>query len=522
MTNSSKFLPKQDSRSSSDPAANAPSAESEANKTVTKGAAQPTFKAVSPFELYYQMTYMSAMASAGLSRSRMFTAASQSSSTAASYFAAINTLVNEFRYDYPEACRRIGTMAKSENMKSFLLRLSDTLRSGESLPDFLTREAGVQADDYQNDYERSLESLKQWTDAFSSIVISVALIVIIQVITSMVYSTDMTTMSSLIFTGLVMACFGAWIILRSTPKEQMVGSAAKGSAEQRRSLSLFRIMVPVVVIGAVALYVVGVELGYILMVGSAVLFPVGLVAARSDGQLIKKDIEFATFLRSTGGMATSSGTTLKQALTKIDLTSFPTLEADINRLSKRLQALVEPEVCWKKFGQESGSKLIADVIDIFYGAVKMGGDPERVGYLCSLFTAKAVQLRAKRRLVSGTFTGLTSVMQGVVAGLMIFVLSIVQNFAALIATLMPNDTDALSTTPSMSLGMAQFTAADLQFLSTITLVMILALALVSASAIIFCSGGFKLKVTMYTALLIFLSGVAMIGVPPMVAKMLVQ
>jgi flagellar protein FlaJ len=338
----------------------------------------------------------------------------------------------------------------------------------------------------------------------------------------MVYSTDLTTMGGLILTGLVMACFGAWIILRSVPKEQMVGSPTKGSVEQRRAWNLLRMVVPAIVVVAVMLYVIGVDLGYILIAAGIALFPVGLIAARSDGKIQKKDIEFATFLRSTGGMATSSGTTLKQALTKIDLTSFPTLEDDINRLSKRLQALVEPEICWQKFGQETGSKLISDVIDIFYGAVKMGGEPERVGYLCSLFTAKAVQLRAKRRLVSGTFTGLTTVMQGVVAGLMVFVLSIVQNFAALIATLLPADTDALSNQASMSLGMAQFTASDLQFLASITVFMILALALVSAAAIIFCSGGYKVKVAMYAGLLISLSGIALVLVPPAVANMLKQ
>ena len=87
-----------------------------------------SFKPVPPFALFYQLTYMSAMAAAGLSRSKTFEIAAQSGSPAARYFAAINTLVEEFRYDYPEACRRIGTQAKSENMRSFLLRLSDALR----------------------------------------------------------------------------------------------------------------------------------------------------------------------------------------------------------------------------------------------------------------------------------------------------------------------------------------------------------------------------------------------------------
>lgn len=121
-----------------------------------------SFKPVSPFDMFYQVTYLSAMASAGLSRAKVFEIAALSSSGAAVYFAAVNTLVDEFRLDYPDACRRVGPKAKSENMRSFLLRLSDALRSGEPLADFLAREAEVQEEDYQNRYERDLESMKQW------------------------------------------------------------------------------------------------------------------------------------------------------------------------------------------------------------------------------------------------------------------------------------------------------------------------------------------------------------------------
>src|SRR5574341_176875 len=116
-----------------------------------------SFKIVSRFEMFYQLTYMSAMAAAGIIRIKTFVIAAQSSSAAAEYFTAINTLVEEFRYDYPEACRRVGVKAKSENMRSFLLRLADALRSGEPLSDFLAREAAVQSTDYENRYERDLE-----------------------------------------------------------------------------------------------------------------------------------------------------------------------------------------------------------------------------------------------------------------------------------------------------------------------------------------------------------------------------
>ncbi len=144
------------------------------------------FKNVTAFDQFYQLTYMSATAAAGISRSKTFEMAAESGSPAANYFIAINLLVNELRFDYPEACRTVADKAPADEIKSFLLRLSDAMRSGEPLPAFLAREAAVQANVYDNAYERDLESLKKWSDAFSSIVVSVALIVIINLVSTMI------------------------------------------------------------------------------------------------------------------------------------------------------------------------------------------------------------------------------------------------------------------------------------------------------------------------------------------------
>src|SRR5512138_2574711 len=164
------------------------------SKSSPKRAGRSSFKAptVSAFDLFYQMTYMSAMSSAGITRAKTFEIAAASPSPVSGYFKAVNRLVKEFRYDFPEACRLVGEKARSDDMKSFLLRLSDALRSGEPLTEFLAREAGVQGEHYANAYERDIETLKQWTDAFSSLVVSVALIVIIQLVSSMIYSMNTT------------------------------------------------------------------------------------------------------------------------------------------------------------------------------------------------------------------------------------------------------------------------------------------------------------------------------------------
>ncbi len=486
------------------------------SKSSPKRGDRTSFKPVSPFAMFYQLTYLSAMASAGITRSKTFELAASTHNDAAEYFVAINRLVDEFRFDYPEACRRVGNQAKSDNMKSFLLRLSDALSSGEPLADYLAREAHVQGEDYENHYERNVEALKQWSNAFTSIVISVALIVIIQVITSMIYSMDKNAMLMMVGAGALMSAFSAWIIYRSAPQEIITAALGQGSAEQIRVYRMARVLVPLGAMSVALAYVVGLPIGYLLLWLAVLLAPIGVLSFMSDRQTTKKDVEFSTFLRSAGGMTTSSGTTIKQALLRLDLSSFPVLKDDVERLSMRLQALVEPELCWRQFGRESGSRLIHEVTDIFYGGIKIGGDPERVGYLCSLFTAKTTQLRAKRRLTAGTFGALAVVMQGVVAGLMVFVHSVVMNFADMVENLMPSDESAAGAQAQMRMSMADFTPDELVFLTNLTGGMVLLLAAIGALAIIFSDGGFRLKIALYLAITLMISGVAFLIVPPLV------
>ena len=493
------------------------------SKSSPKRAGKSSFKPpnVSAFDLFYQMTYMSAMSSAGISRAKTFEIAAASPSTVSGYFKAINRLVKEFRYDYPDACRLVGDRAKTDEMRSFLLRLSDALRSGEPLPDFLGREAAVQGQNYANAYEREIETLKQWTDAFSSLVVSVALIVIIQLVSSMIYSMNTTVVAGLMTTAVVIGFFGAWIISRAAPQEKTMVGAAEGSMEQRRTLRMAQLFGPLAVVVGIGLALLGLDRGWVLIGIASLLFPVGMASMAADKKVDKRNEEFGTLLRSLGGMATSAGTTLKQSLTKIDLSSFPTLQPDVDRLSKRLQAQVNPDICWSKFGLETGSQLITEGVDIFYGAIHLGGDPERVGFLVSQFVTTTSQLRAKRRIVSSTFTGLTLVMQGVVAGLMIFVLEIINNFIQMMNKVI-TPKDAAMAAQNIAMPMSSITPEQFSFLTTMTVGTVILLAAIGAAAILAADGGFKLKFGFYLAVAFVISGVGFLIIPPAVAGILLS
>jgi flagellar protein FlaJ len=474
------------------------------------------FKEVSGFDLFYQLTYMSAVASAGITRSRIFQLGSELSRSPSEYFKRIHLLAQRLSYDYAEACRTVGAPVKSDAMKSLLLRLSSALVSGEPEADFLAQEARITGETYENEYERDLAALTKWTDAYAAIVVSAALIVIINLISTMIYKMGTGMIMGLMVVAVFTSAMGAWILSRAAPREVRGIFSPEGPREQRIARKLSKFLPPAALIVCLLLALLGIELGWILIVAALILFPLGVVSVVGDRKITKKDAEIGPFLRSLGGMATSTGTTIAEALNRLDLKSFPTLEPDIERLRRRLVAAISPELCWRKFALETGSKLISETTGVFNDAVNLGADPDRVGLLCSLFASKTIMLRAKRRVVTSTFTWLTMVMHGAIGGLMIIIMEVIDRFLSLIKTAISAEEMGATQSMAMSIPLLSFSAPEIRWLHTMTIGMILLLAINNAFAILAADGGHVLKASFYLCILLFLSGASFIFVPPLV------
>ncbi len=475
------------------------------------------FEEITSFDLFYQLTYMSATAAAGISRAKTFELARSLPCPPSQYFKSIHEYAENLRYNYPDAVRLVGETAKSEETKSFLLRLSDALRSGEPLPTFLEREAEVQAEHYANEYARGLESLKKWNDAYAAITVSAALIVIINMVSTMIYNIGVVAMMVMVMVAIA-ASFGiAWVLFRSGPQEVKSVALSQGSGLQRLARRLFLPTIPIAAAICGMLWLLGVSQGWILIAAGICLLPAGYVSRRADKEITLKDAEIASFLRSLGGTATSRGTTLADALASMKIDSFPALEGDIRRLTLRLKAFARPPLCWQKFGFESGSNLARQAIGIFYEAVNLGGDPDKTGKLTSRFAMKTAMLRAQRSGVAATFSWLTIVMHVVLAGLMVFLLGILEQFAIKLNEAMGEVGEGTTAMGSLGLkNMFSFNAPQIEFLSIVTVGMILFLAVVNAFAIVASEGSHLIKMTYYLSVLLFASGLCLMFVPSLV------
>jgi len=488
------------------------------SKSLPKPASKASFKDPSGFDLFYQLVYMSAVASAGISRSQVFQLAARIVRAPGEYFKRIHLLCEKLGYNYPAACNVVGRKAKSEAMRTLLLRFADALSSGHPEVAFLTEEAEVQRDAYEKEYERNLASLTKWTDAYGAIVVSAALIIIVNLTSTMIYDLGIGMITVLVITAVLGSAGGAWVISRAAPSEPEAFFTSEGPQSQRLTLTLLKI-VPLAILGlCLPLALLGVGLGWVVTLAGLLILPLGVTSLQAAREIEKKDKEIGPFLRSFGAVAVSTKTTLADTLNRIDISSFPHLQSDIRRLGWRFKAAIPPALCWKKFALETGSRLIGDTITIFYDAIELGGDADMVGSLCSQFATTEVMLRARRKVIASTFSNLTIVMHAAIAALMIIILQVIRNFTEIITTAANfQGQDALK---SMQLPMLSFGSPLLGVLSTLTYAMVLVLAATNAYAIVAADGGHILKGSFHLSILLVLSGLSFLIMPPFVNAIL--
>ena len=101
--------------------------------------------------------------------------------------------------------------------------------------------------------------------------------------------------------------------------------------------------------------------------------------------------------------------------------------------------------------------------------------------------------------------------------MMVFLLGILEQFAVRLNAAMTSlGGDAQSISAMGLKNMFVFDTAQAQYLTMITIGMVLTLAVVNAFAIVASEGGHLLKMTFYLCILLILSGLCFIVVPPLV------
>ena len=478
-------------------------------------------------DLLFLLTYMASIATADIDRNELFKHTSEQSYPLSIYFKRVHTLAAKWSYAYSKACKFISKKAKFAVLKEFFGRMASAMSSGEPEKEFLKNELSTMESIYSNNYERSIEALKKWTDGYTALLISTTLIVMVILLSTMLYPIgDIHQTAFVIAMVTIVICgIGVFTIRDAAPSELRTHSLETGSKEQEIIKLLCRALLPAGFIVTLGLILLKIHLGYIMIAAAAFVAPIGVMAVIDDGKVTGRDYDFPSFAKTLGSLAGTMGINPNIAMNYLDRETVGSLEPLVNTLHKSLSLELSPSLCWERFIRDSGSELMNRCTRIFNDAINLGGDPAEIGKIVSSSSLAIVLLRMKRKPVSANFAGLVILLHTAMSALLIFIIEIIVAFNAALATMFESSGLADGAEGAMS-GMSGLAgsfggtgSAELTFLYQFTVTTIFIMVISNTFAVMVADGGAKCKILFYGSILTAVSGLVMLVVPGLVSTM---
>ena len=221
----------------------------------TRSSRKPTEKVSSDnaalsFDLLSNLTYMSALSTGESPRDVIFSYAIAQPYKTAIYFKQVYLLAKRLGFEYGRSFQLVSKTVGAETVRSLLLRFAGSISSGESEHQFLAQEARVEREKYISSYQRSLETLQKWADAYAALLVSVVLIVVVAMISTMLYDSGSGFVLMLTGTMFIMSLLGAYIIYKAAPYEIKTYKNRRGPKSRQRATLLFAVFGPVGVLAA--------------------------------------------------------------------------------------------------------------------------------------------------------------------------------------------------------------------------------------------------------------------------------
>ena len=465
---------------------------------------------------------MASLASADLPREKILDRVGQQSGLETSVvFEQTNLLAQRLGVEYTRALQLVAAKVRAHNIKSLLLRFASTIASGESEHVFIREESRLESGRYANEYSRSVENLKKWTDAYAALMVSVTLIVVVALVSTLLGALEQSFVLIVGASMFLIITGGVYLILRTSPYEQMTYDGETGGpTDRRKARFLFRTLAP---LGFMMLVVLGftIGLGWGLVVFGIFLLPAGWFARVDDKKIRAIDTEVTTFIRSLGAIAGATNSTLSNALSNLDLRSMGSLQPYIVRLRTRLNSQLPTKLSWDRFKSETGNELLARSVDMLLDATEAGGSAEEVGEIASSYSSSVAELREMRQLTSSSFTFLVFPLHVAMGGLLLFILQIVITFDTKLREVSSELGDsAASSSGGATLELDLFASQNLTLISGMITMAILTMTVANALAPKYAAGGHDLKIAFGLALTSIISGVNMIAIPALAGSLL--
>ncbi len=484
-------------------------------------------------DLLLMYTYMAAITTSAVTRPEIFQYTSERFEYIPSrYIAKVQRLVAGWGQSYAGGLRAVAERCRNNTLQSMLNRYANSIDSGVPDDDFIATELSSIRSIYRNTFEQGIELLKKWGDAYIAMLLSGALVAIIIMISVAIYAPDgiESALNSSYMIILAISVFGLVIMYRAVPDDPRThGLAGVCSKEQGIIRRLERPVVLFVAMIALLLILVGTNAGIIFLLAGLLLMPLGVIGYIDDANVVNRDTDFSTFIRSLGSIMGGKGITTGDALQEVDRKSLVHLEPFINSVSSKLNLGLDEAGSWRKFIGETGSYLIYKYMNIFRDAVALGGSPDQIGKIVGSSMLEQVLLRRKRDMMVKGFVVLLVPMHGAMIAIFVFLFEILLAMSRAVTEVMSHfeETSAALTGGTSSIGGSMGTSLnifvnfpeDTMRTYVVTILLMLTVANMLAGKIVM--GGDRYLYYFFASLLCVTTGVIYIVAPILVSALFV-
>ncbi|WP_292352879.1 archaellar assembly protein FlaJ, partial [Methanomethylovorans sp. PtaU1.Bin093] len=414
----------------------------------------------------------------------------------------IYNLVTVWNMSLAEACRFISKRTPSVIFEDFLDRFAHGLQSGENIKAFLFAEQNVVMNEYESMYNSAMYNVEIIKELFVSLVMSLIFLASFAVIMPVITGMDAILLMSMvvvtfIITDVVMLLFTKGKV----PKDPLW---SKSHIIPDYKLKLYR-SIPIS-IGACILVTIAVLLYGKIVTPIAIalcltpLIYTGRVCRKIEKSIRRRDENFPAFIRSLGSSAGARGGVIDEALKALRIHDFGPLTKDVNELYKRLNTRIDKFKSWEFFSANTGSHLIQRFCVMFVESTNLGGKPEIIGDIIATNFHRIVTLRKKRVQSASSLVG---VFYGLTAGI-----GFTMYISVGVIDLMQSMFASVEMPAGMSMGMVIYTnIGDVEVLSLMVLLIMIAHSLMSALLIRVVDGGHLLSATIDFVIMVWISGI---------------
>jgi flagellar protein FlaJ len=443
------------------------------------------------------LMYMLACAYADISSLELVKAAARSNFESITKFMKKIFLLVEIGIDLPRSIEITRKEARLPYLRDFLQRFAQIAKIGEDVVAFLNKEYNTFMIMYSSDAERSHTRLRRFTEAYSAILSSAVLIVMVIIFSGMIWGAGLEMISVTVPGVIAIYAFFSVLFYVYSPLIRLV-SCGERSEELTRLLKLDKLVLRVTLalsVCVLALLMLGLlprDFGLILeaVTGLPALL-IGYFGLRKTKKIEVLDERFPEFITMLATSLSTLGTSLMFAFQDIARLDFGKLSSYVKRMATRLGLGISKNTSWSSFKKETSSELVRIHVDAFVEANSYGAPAKLFGPLITNSSILLLSLRKRAGETAALMKGIVVPMHPVLCAIMGLVMAIVSTFSKLFKQFQAS-------------GIAVLFVGELSVpvISNYIYILIFALSLINAFILYEITGEQEFNMTFYTGLFI--------------------